>query len=155
MRSCISSIIPPVFSVTWSSEIIIICWIDAQETFLISINAENSCAASYFLWKLWYILFFWILWWIKFKRTAFVWYRNVLIHYKCILINLMCLYWKKVLHSFKIQKDILQLYGNVIYDIYCSVLKVLFHMLRRHIIVTCVHLLGRWRYKFITYIKSP
>ncbi len=108
-----------------------------------------------FWWKLWYILFFWILWWIKFKRTAFVWYINVLIHYKCILINLMCLYWKKVLHSFKRQNDILQLYGNVIYDIYCSILKVIFHMLRRHIIVTCVHLLGRWRYKFITYIKSP
>ncbi len=29
------------------SEIILICWFDAQETFLITINAEKSCAASY------------------------------------------------------------------------------------------------------------
>ncbi len=42
MRSCIFSIITPVFSVTWSSEIIIICWFAAQETFLININVENS-----------------------------------------------------------------------------------------------------------------
>ncbi len=48
MRSCIFSIITPVFSVTWSSEIIIICWFDAQETFLIIINVEDSCAAQYF-----------------------------------------------------------------------------------------------------------
>ncbi len=41
MRSCIFSIITPVFSVTWSSEIIIICWFAAQETFLIIINVEN------------------------------------------------------------------------------------------------------------------
>ncbi len=48
MRSCISSIITPVFSVTWSSEIIIIYWFTAQETFLIIINVENSRAAQYF-----------------------------------------------------------------------------------------------------------
>ncbi len=42
------SIITPVFSVTWSSEIILICWFAAQETFLIIINVENSCAAQYF-----------------------------------------------------------------------------------------------------------
>ncbi len=30
------------------SEIILICWFAAQETFLIIINVENSCAASYF-----------------------------------------------------------------------------------------------------------
>ncbi len=40
MRSCIFSIIPPVFSVTWSSEIIIIYWFTALETFLIIINVE-------------------------------------------------------------------------------------------------------------------
>ncbi len=33
--------ITPVFSVTWSSEIIIIYWFAAQETFLIMINVEN------------------------------------------------------------------------------------------------------------------
>ncbi len=30
------------------SEIILICWFAAQETFLIIINVENGCAASYF-----------------------------------------------------------------------------------------------------------
>ncbi len=29
------------------SEIILICWFAAQETFLIIINVENSCAAEY------------------------------------------------------------------------------------------------------------
>ncbi len=48
MRSCIFSIITSVFSVTWSSEIILIYWFTAQETFLIIINVENSCTASYF-----------------------------------------------------------------------------------------------------------
>ncbi len=47
-QSCIFSIITAVFSVTWSSEIILICWFAAQETFLIIINVENSHAAQYF-----------------------------------------------------------------------------------------------------------
>ncbi len=42
------SIITPVVSVTQSSEIIIIYWFTAQETFLIIINVENSCAAFSF-----------------------------------------------------------------------------------------------------------
>jgi len=29
----------------YPSEIILMCWFDAQETFIIIINAENSCAA--------------------------------------------------------------------------------------------------------------
>ncbi len=41
------SIITPVFSVTWSSEIILIYWFTAQETILIIINLENSSAALY------------------------------------------------------------------------------------------------------------
>ncbi len=48
MRSCIFSIITAVFSVTWSSEISLICWFTAHETFIIIMNVENSCAASYF-----------------------------------------------------------------------------------------------------------
>ncbi len=40
MRSCIFSIITPVFSVTWSSEIILIYWF-AQEAFMIIVNVEN------------------------------------------------------------------------------------------------------------------
>ncbi len=51
MQSWILSIITPVFSVTWSSEIIVICWYVAKETFLIVINVKNSCAASNF-WNL-------------------------------------------------------------------------------------------------------
>ncbi len=42
MHSWIFSIITPVFSVTWSSEIILICWFAAQETFLIIINFKNT-----------------------------------------------------------------------------------------------------------------
>ncbi len=41
MCSCIFSIITPVFSVTWSSEIIIIYWFTAQEIFLIIINVVD------------------------------------------------------------------------------------------------------------------
>ncbi len=41
--------ITPVFSVTWSFRIILICWFAAQETFLIIINVENSCAANMFV----------------------------------------------------------------------------------------------------------
>ncbi len=33
------------------SEILLTCCFAAQETFLIINNVENSCAASYFLWK--------------------------------------------------------------------------------------------------------
>ncbi len=47
------------------SEIILICWFAAQETFLIINNAENSCAASYSCGNRDTIYF------SKFKRTAF------------------------------------------------------------------------------------
>ncbi len=40
-------IITSVFSVTWSSEIILIYWFAAQETFLIIINVENSIFAEH------------------------------------------------------------------------------------------------------------
>ncbi len=40
-------IITPVFSVTWSSEIILIYWFPAQETILIIINLEKSSAALF------------------------------------------------------------------------------------------------------------
>ncbi len=43
------------------SEIILICWFSAQETFLIIVNVENNLI---FLWKRWYI-FIRILWWIQ------------------------------------------------------------------------------------------
>ncbi len=44
------------------SEIIVICWFAAQETFLNIINAKNSCAA-YSFWALYIILR--IIWWIE------------------------------------------------------------------------------------------
>ncbi len=47
--SVIFSIITPGFSVTWSSEIILICIFAAQDAFLIIINDTNICAASYFV----------------------------------------------------------------------------------------------------------
>ncbi len=40
MYLCDQSWITPVFSVTWSSEIILIYWFDAQNTYLIIINIE-------------------------------------------------------------------------------------------------------------------
>ncbi len=57
MRSCIISIITAVFSVTWSSEIIIIYWFTAQEIFLIAINVEISFAAQYFVETVLYLIF--------------------------------------------------------------------------------------------------
>ncbi len=39
------------------SEIILICWFAAQETFLFIINIVNSCATLYILWKPWYFIF--------------------------------------------------------------------------------------------------
>ncbi len=48
-QSWIFSIITPVFSVTWSSEIILICWFAAQETFLIMISVKLRCCVS--LWS--------------------------------------------------------------------------------------------------------
>ncbi len=46
MRSCIFSIITPVFSVTWSSEITLIFWFSVGTFPLIKV--ENNCAGSYF-----------------------------------------------------------------------------------------------------------
>ncbi len=60
------------------SEIILICWFAAQETFLIIINFENSCAATYFLWKLWHFIFQDSSMNRNFKTSAFIWNRNLL-----------------------------------------------------------------------------
>ncbi len=59
MQSCISSIITPVFSVTWSSEIIIICWFDAHESFVV-------ISVEFFFLSL-------LLMNMKFKVAAFIW----------------------------------------------------------------------------------
>ncbi len=40
MQSWFISTITPVFRVTWSSEIILICWFDVQETSIIIINVN-------------------------------------------------------------------------------------------------------------------
>ncbi len=70
-KSCILSIITPVFSVTWSSEIIIIYWFAAQETFLIIINVG---AAQYFFVETVISFIFQDSQMNRtFKRTAFIW----------------------------------------------------------------------------------
>ncbi len=70
-----------------SSEIILICWFAAQETSLIIINVENSCAASYCIRKHGSIIFYRILWWIESLKEQHLikWIRSC---------------WKKVLISF-------------------------------------------------------
>jgi len=50
------------------SEITLIWWFAAQETFLIIINVENSCAASFFC-----VFFHYSLFNIKLEKTAFIW----------------------------------------------------------------------------------
>ncbi len=74
-QSCIFSIITPVFSVTWSSEIILIYWFAAQETFLIIINVENI---HIFVQTVIHFIFQDSQMNRKFKRTAFIWNRNLL-----------------------------------------------------------------------------
>ncbi len=48
MRSCIFSIITPVFSVTWSSEIILICWFAAQQTIIINVEKSLYFVETFF-----------------------------------------------------------------------------------------------------------
>ncbi len=48
MQSCIFCVIIPVLVSHDPSEIILIFWFAAQETFLIVINVEDCCAAQYF-----------------------------------------------------------------------------------------------------------
>ncbi len=55
------------------SEIILICWFAVQDTFLIIINVENSCAASYFFCGNGDHFFQGSLINIQLKRTVFVW----------------------------------------------------------------------------------
>ncbi len=67
-QSCIFSIITPVFSVTWSSEIIIIRWFD-----LLSLSI-TVVVPNVFYWKLIYCTFQNSFLNRKFKRTAFIWH---------------------------------------------------------------------------------
>jgi len=59
-------------SVSHDPSEITLWWFNAQETFLIMINVENSCAASCFCWNHDSMMN------RKFKRTAFIWNRNLL-----------------------------------------------------------------------------
>ncbi len=54
---CIFSIIAPVFSVTWSSDTILICWFTDQETFMIM---KLVTFLHIFLWKPW-PFFLWLI----------------------------------------------------------------------------------------------
>ncbi len=104
MQCCIFIIITPVFSVTWSSEIIIIYWFTAQETFLIIINVDNSRAALCFCGNS-DALFFRILWWIKSSKEQHLLHIDICYDIINILLsfvtNLMHPCWIKVLMSFK------------------------------------------------------
>ncbi len=72
MRSCIFSIITAVFSVTWSSEIIIICWfiINVETVVLLHIVLEPV------------IFFFSILWLIKSSKEQHLFQKR-----NCVTIN--------------------------------------------------------------------
>ncbi len=73
MQSWIFSIITSVSNDP--SEIILLCWFAAQETFLIIINVKNSSAASYF---------FKIMIHFNFKLLySIIWKIIILKHYKC------------------------------------------------------------------------
>ncbi len=65
------------------SEIILICWFAAQETFLIIIiNVENSCAAQCFC-RNWCILFFRIHRWVESSKDQHLFEIEIF----CIIIN--------------------------------------------------------------------
>ncbi len=80
MRSCIFSIITPVFSVTWSSEIIIICCSRNISFWLLSMS--KTVVLTIFLCKLWYILFFRIYRWIESST------EQCLFEISCNIINI-------------------------------------------------------------------
>ncbi len=99
MRSCIFSIITPVFSVTWSSEIIIIYWFTAQQTVLIILNVENSRSALYFCVKHEHFIFR-IIWWIENSKGQHLFETEIICNFinifTTLLINLMHPFWIKV-----------------------------------------------------------
>ncbi len=95
MRSCIFSIITPVFSVTWSSEISTIYWFATKKIYEnITVIAENSCAASCFFEN--HYIFFRIIWWIKSPKEQHLFeienmknsiYEIVLIHHDHLFLS--------------------------------------------------------------------
>ncbi len=97
MQSYIFSIITSVFSVTWSSEMIQICWFAAQETFII-INVENSYTAYYFCQNGDSIFYFILgILWCKKSNAAFIWNENILLSEQPNL----CLLWVQLNTFFK------------------------------------------------------
>ncbi len=82
MRSCIFSIITAVFSVTWSSEIIIIYWFTAQEHFWLLSMLKTVVLHNIFVEIVMHCIFQDSQMNRKIKRTAFIWNINIL-HYKC------------------------------------------------------------------------
>ncbi len=68
-QTWIFNIVTPVFSVTYPLEVILICWF-GQDTFLIIVNVENSCAALFFWGGQCYIFFFKIIWIESSKEQA-------------------------------------------------------------------------------------
>ncbi len=87
------------------SEIILICWSAAQETFLININVwKRLCSLIFFIMET-VIFFFRILWWIERYRDQHLFEIEIICNFinvlLSILINLMCPRWIKVLISLK------------------------------------------------------
>ncbi len=75
------------------SEIILIYWFPAQETFLIIINVENSCAGKYFC-ENHETLSFRILWWTESSKEQHLFeieiFCNIINALLSLLNNLMC-----------------------------------------------------------------
>ncbi len=103
MRSWIFSIITPVFSVTWSSEIILIWWFAAQEICIIIIK---TVVQLHIFAETWHILFVRIHRWIESsKNSIYLKQKSFLTLYIYIitlsllsrLISLMHPWWIKVL----------------------------------------------------------
>ncbi len=86
-KATFSAAITSVFSVTYTSEIILIFWFGAWKTFLIIINVEKSCAGQNFLWKLWCIGFR-IVWWIESPNGPHLFLNGYILYYKCFYCHL-------------------------------------------------------------------
>ncbi len=78
-QSCIFSIITPVFSVTWSSEIILICLFAAQKHFLLLWMLKKVVLLHIFVETV--IHFFRILWWIEQEQCLFGFFVNINVFY--------------------------------------------------------------------------
>ncbi len=80
MRSCIFSIITPVFRNHFN--MLRCCSINISDYY----QCWKQLCCTIFLWKLWSILFFMN---TKIKRTAIIWIINILHHFKCLYCHFL------------------------------------------------------------------